>query len=156
MRPVCLGVHIWWMSIASLLLRIISYYSYSIQISYCSYLHILDDTIYYIDRKQSMAQTSPLLHIRHKGIWCWLVQDKVPHFRWLTAELLSNLRLFFCFLHGYLLWRRYWANENLTTSWVFKFDAKSSVESSCHNGAFSFSRKIPITAQSISWYTHIF
>ena len=47
-----------------------------------------------------------------------------------------NFALFL--LLGYSFWRRYWATENLTTSvLVVKFDAKSSVGSSCCNSAFT-------------------
>ena len=145
MRPICLGAHVWCMSIAFLLLH-----SYNIRIYFnvhtCKFLIQWSQAIY--GPNFTVLAHSPQEYLMLVG------PGLSSTFPLINRRVSINFEL--CFLLGYLLWRRYWATKNLITSLVVKFDAKSSVGSSCCNGGFSFSRKIQITAESISRYNHMF
>ena len=142
MRPICLGAHVWCMSIAFLLLH-----SYNIRIYFnvhtCKFLIQWSQAIY--GPNFTVLAHSPQEYLMLVG------PGLSSTFPLINRRVSINFEL--CFLLGYLLWRRYWATKNLITSLVINLMLK--VVSGLIVTAV-YTTIIPITAQRISWYMHIF
>ena len=142
MRPICLGAHVWCMSIAFLLLH-----SYNIRI----YFNV-HTSKFLIQWSQAIYGPNFTVLAHSPQEYLMLVGPGLSStFPLINRRVSINFEL--CFLLGYLLWRRYWATKNLITSLVINLMLK--VVSGLIVTAV-YTTIIPITAQRISWYMHIF